>query len=267
MRGDVGQSGCSMRYLAACVLMFAFGGAAFAEEPAFVTGRPGQTETPIAVPKGYLQIETEIVGYARDKAAGTTSTETSLASTAFRYGIADGADVELVVPPYVRAHESGLGARDTMDGFGDVTLRARRTFFGEQGDGPAFALIGFVTLPTARDGLGADKVEGGVIATGVAPLSNKASLTLTLGAADVHDGKYEGDVYGGANVSFALTDAFGVYVEAFADKTAHDEAAATMDVGTTWLLGSTTQLDAGANFGVTDAADDLALFAGWSHRF
>ncbi len=256
-----------MRFLAVVAGALAFCANAFAEEPAFTTGRPGQTESPIAVPKGYLQVETEIGSYSRDKNAGVTSTTTQVASTDFRYGIADGADIELIVSPYVRAHESGGGASDTLDGFGDVTLRARRTFFGESGDGPSFALIGFVTLPTARDGLGADKVEGGLIATGVAPINDKTSLTLTLGAADVHDGKYEGDVYGGANISFALTDKAGVYVEAFADKTAHDDTAATIDLGGTYLLGKTTQLDAGVNLGVTDAADDVNVFVGWSHRF
>ena len=199
-----------MRFLAVLAGVLAFSTNALSEELAFVTGRPGQTESPIAVPKGYFQIETELGGYSRDKAAGVTSTETDIASTSFRYGLADGADVELVVSPYVRTHASGPGFADT--GFGDVTLRARRTFFGESGEGPSFALIGFVTLPTARSGLGADKVEGGLIATGVAPLSPKASLTLTFGAADIHDGKYEGDVYGGANVSFALTEKAGVYV-------------------------------------------------------
>ncbi|HWA22551.1 MAG TPA: transporter [Caulobacterales bacterium] len=256
-----------MRFWAVFAGVLALSTNAFAEEPAFVTGRPGQTESPIAVPKGYFQIETELGGVSRDKAAGVKSTETDIASTSFRYGIADGADVELVVSPYVRTHENGPGFNDRAEGFGDVTLRARRTIFGESGEGPSFALIGFVTLPTARDGLGADKVEGGLIATGVAPLSAKASLTLTLGAADIHDGKYEGDVYGGANVSFAVTDKAGVYIEAFADKTAHGECAATIDVGGTYLTGPTTQFDAGVNIGVTDAADDMAVFAGWSHRF
>lgn len=256
-----------MRFWAVVAGALAFCGSALAEAPAFVTGRPGQTESPIAVPKGYVQIETELGAYSHDRAAGITSTTTQIASTDFRYGIADGADVEMIVSPYVRVQERGAGHSDTTDGVGDVTLRARRTVFGESGDGPSFALIGFVTLPTARDGLGADRVEGGLIATGVAPLSEKTSLTLTLGAADVHDGKYEGDVYGGANVSFALTDKAGLYVEAFADKTAHDDCAATIDVGGTYLTGPTTQLDAGVNIGATKAADDVNVFVGWSHRF
>jgi hypothetical protein len=233
---------------------------AFADEPAFVTGRPGLTESPISVPKGYFQVESELGAYVRDKASGVRTTETRALATDFRYGIADGADVEMVVSPYVRA--TGAGG-----GIGDVTLRARRTFVGEDGDGPSFALIGFVTLPTAKDGLGADKTEGGVIATGVAPLSDAVSLTLTLGAARIHDEVYQGDVYAGANLSFAVTDKAGFYVEAFADKAARSDFAASFDLGGTYLIGAASQLDAGVNLGLNDAASDIEVFAGWSHRF
>jgi hypothetical protein len=240
---------------------------AFAEEPAFVTGRPGMTESPISVPRGYLQIEIELAAFARDKASGVRASETRAFSTAFRYGVAEGADVELIVSPYVRDRVKDAGGADTQTGFGDVTLRARRTFTGQDGNGPAFALIGFVTLPTAKTGLGADKVEGGLIATGVTQLSDAASLTLTLGATRIHDGVYQGDVYGGANVGFALTDKAGVYVEAFADKAARGDFAASFNFGGTYLLGATTQLDAGVNLGLNHAANDVEVFAGWSHRF
>jgi hypothetical protein len=241
--------------------------AAFADEPAFVTGRPGQTESPISTPKGYFQVESQLVGYTHNKDSGVKTSETQIASTDFRYGIADGADVELIVSPYVRATEKVGGASTSDSGFGDVTLRARRTFMGQNGDGPSVALIGFVTAPTAEDGLGADKTEAGLIATGVTPLSKTASLTLTLGAARVHDGVYQGDIYGGANVSFALNDKAGLYVEAFADKAALSELAATFDFGGAYLLTPTTQLDAGVNLGLSDAADDVSAFVGWSHRF
>lgn len=240
---------------------------AWGQTPAFVTGRPGAAESPISTPKGYLQIETELGGYDRDRESGATARETRLASTTFRYGIADGADVEVIVAPFVRDRVEDSSGRAAASGFGDLTLRARRTFYGQDGQGPALALIGFVTLPTARSGLGADKVEGGVIATGVEPLSQSASLTMTLGAAAIHDGVYLGDVYGGANVSFALSVKAGLYVEAFADKTAHSDVAATFDLGGTYLIDDVTQLDCGVNLGVTRAADDVSVFAGWSHRF
>jgi hypothetical protein len=242
---------------------------ALAEEPPFATSRPGQTEGPVVVPKGYFQVETEIAGYAQSKGGPVKTSETRVAGADFRYGIGNATDVEMIVSPYLRdrARDSSLGAADTAAGFGDVTLRARHMFAGADGNGPTFSLIGFVTLPTSKDGLGADEVEGGLIATGAANLTPRISLTLTLGAAAIHEGGYEGDVEAGANLTFAVTDRFGVYVEGFAEKAAHDDAAATLDAGATYLLGPTTQLDAGANFGVTGAADDVDVFIGWAHRF
>lgn len=233
---------------------------AFADaDPPFVTGRPGQTESPISVPKGDWQVESELAGYAR----GGGAESWSAAATTLRYGIAHGADMELVVAPYLRSRADG----ETTDGFGDVSLRARRTFFGEDG-GPAFALIGYVTLPTSRDGLGADKVEGGLIATGVVDLSERTNLTLTIGAAAIHDGAYEGDVSAGAALGYAFTDRLSGYVELFGERAAFDEeTAATFDVGGAYLLNDVTQLDAGINLALTDAADDATVFLGWSHRF
>ncbi|MES1156798.1 MAG: transporter [Alphaproteobacteria bacterium] len=236
---------------------------AFADDAPFVTGRPGNTESPIAVPTGHWQIETAIADYSHDREAGVTEEGWSALQTSFRYGLAYGWDAEAIVSPYQRDAAGGA----SVGGFGDVTLRVRHTFSGEDGNGPSFALIGYATLPTSKNGLGVDRVEGGLIATGVEPLNAKTSLTLTLGAGAVHDGGYEGDVYGGANVSYAFTDKIGGYIELFADRTAHDDTAATFDFGATYLTGPTTQLDCGVNLGLTDAASDEEVFVGWSHRF
>lgn len=155
-----------------------------------------------------------------------------------------------------------------QDGFGDVTLRARRTLVG-QGGGPSFALIGYMTLPTSQDHLGAEEVEGGLIGTSAFALSVHISATLTAGAGSVNGdhGGQKADFYGGANVGCSFTERFGAYVEVFADKTNGMEAAAVFQTGATYLLTPTTQLDAGVELGITDAADDRRLFLGWSQRF
>jgi hypothetical protein len=51
--------------------------------------------------------------------------------------------LEAIVAPYVGTDTGG----ERAEGFGDTTLRIRHTFTGQDGDGPAFALIGFVTRP------------------------------------------------------------------------------------------------------------------------
>jgi hypothetical protein len=242
---------------------------AFAEQPDFVPGRPGEAETAISVPEGHLQIETEIASYTHDEEDRDETSGVSVAATTLRYGLAHGLDAELIVQPYLRAREESGGVKQTDNGFGDVTLRLRRTIVGQDGDGPSIGIIGFVTLPTAEDGLGADDVEGGAILAGAFDLSDKWNLAWTIGAAAVStEDDYEGEYSGAVTLGYALNDKWGAYGELAASKAERDdETAATFDVGATYLLNPVTQLDAGANFGITDAADDLSAFIGWARRF
>ena len=230
---------------------------AFADD--FVPGRPGNTESPISVPTGRWQVETELGGYAR----GGGAKSWSAFATDIRYGLAAGWDAEAIVSPYLGSEVGG----DADTGFGDATLRLRHTFAGQVGEGPAFALIGFVTLPTATNGQGDGAFEGGLIATGTLPVSAADGLTYTLGAAEVSDaGAYKSDVYGGVNLTHQFSGAFTGYLEGFADH-CENETAATVDIGATYLSDAHTQWDAGADIGVTHAAADARFFLGWAHLF
>lgn len=225
----------------------------------FTPGRPGNTESPISVPAGRWQVETEIGSYAH----GDGGKSWSALESDIRYGLADGWDAEAIVAPYVGGESGG----DSESGFGDTTLRLRHTFIGQDGDGPAFALIGFVTLPTATNHQGDGAVEGGLIGTGTFSLSDKDDITYTAGAGAVSDqGDYKSDVFGGVNLTHQFTDKFAAYGELFADRS-FGETAATFDIGATYLCDERTQLDAGVDIGINRAADDARFFVGWAHLF
>ncbi|CAK0776491.1 putative Transporter [Gammaproteobacteria bacterium] len=238
-------------------------------ESSAIFGRPGNTESPIAVPKGRFQIESGLASYTH---ANDGTQSWSLAQTSLRYGIADGTDVQLVVQPYFRTHNVG----QTFQGFSGTTLRVLHTFAGADGSSPSFGLIGFVTPPTAskqlRDnGWASNRVEGGAIATGSVNLTDKTSLTLTLGdAARRQNDSYVSDISGGANLTYAVTENFGAYVEAFSEHVAHNSTTTTVDLGVTYLLSHVTQLDAGVNMGANQATritSNATFFVGWSHLF
>jgi hypothetical protein len=59
------------------------------------------------------------------------------------------------------------------------------------------------------------------------------------------------------------------YLEFFSAISTEDEASwvGTVDVGVTYMLTDNIQLDAGCNFGITRAADDINPFVGFSIRF
>lgn len=230
---------------------------AFADD--FVPGRPGNTESPISAPAGRWQVETEIGSTAH----GSGSKSWSALQSDIRYGIADGWDTEAIFSPYVGEDADG----DRESGFGDTTLRLRHTFMEQEGNGPAFALIGFVTLPTATNHQGDGAVEGGLIGTGTFSLRDHDGVTYTAGAGTVSDhGAYKSDVFGGVNLTHQFTDKIAAYGELFADSS-EGQTASTFDVGATYLCDDHTQLDAGVDLGVTRAADDARFFLGWAHLF
>ncbi|HVY84304.1 MAG TPA: transporter [Caulobacterales bacterium] len=244
-----------MRTWLAAAVVWACATGAFAQGLNFVPGRPGTTESPIAVPTGHWQIETEIASYS-DSDGGDSW---SALATSFRYGLAPSWDAEAIVAPINHA--------DGDTGFGDLTLRVRKQFTGLNGESPSLALIGYVTLPTAEDGLGEDHVEGGVIATSGITISDRASLTLTAGAGSVSDGDDDHlSLSGGAAYSYSFTEATGGYIEIFGEHV-DGETAATLDIGATHLIGERTQLDAGVDIGLNRNADDARFFLGWAHLF
>jgi hypothetical protein len=242
---------------------------AFAQEPPFVASRPGATEGAIAVPKGYLQAETELGSYSRTKDAGATSEGFSLAATTLRYGLGNGYDAELVVQPWLRSSVRGPGFKETDSGFGDVTLRLLKNLMGQDGEGPSLAIIGYVSFPAAENGLGAGRSEGGAIITGGFPLTESWGAAWTVGAAARHagSGDYRGEISGALQLNHAVSNSVTAYAEVAASRLEHEDTAATFDIGAAWLIDTTVQLDAGVNFGLSDAADDIAVFAGWAHRF
>jgi hypothetical protein len=252
---------------AACMIAPAF---ADDTDPPFAASRPGETEGPIAVPRGYFQAETEIASYTHDRSAGVKTDDISLAATALRYGLPADFDAELIVQPYLRSSFSGGGFKDHSDGFGDATIRVLKNLMGQDGKGPSLAVIGYVTLPTATRGFGAPAAQPGAIVTGGVPLADGWGTSWTVGVQRLAEGndRHQAEFSGALQLSHSFTDRIGGYVELAGVRDEHDtKTAATFDIGGTLATGPTTQLDAGMNLGITGAADNANVFVGWAHRF
>jgi hypothetical protein len=247
------------KLIVASFALAAFAAPAFADDLNFTPGRPGNTDSPISVPAGHFQLESELGGFTR----GSGAKSYDLLNTDIRYGLASGWDAEAIVAPFNWTDAAG----DHEEGFADTTLRLRHTLTGEDGAGPAFAIIGFVTLPTATHHMGDGGFEGGAEITGTAPLGAKTGLTYTTGVREVSvNGDYKSDLYAGVNVSQQLTDKLGVFGEVFADHS-QGATAPTFDFGATYLCGPRTQWDFGADIGLNHNSEDLHLFLGWAHLF
>lgn len=236
------------------------------------TDRPDKTESPYTVDAGRFQIETDLVAYTHDSTDRVTTSAFDVLPFNFKVGLAHDTDLQIVYGAYSHVRTSHGSVTRDENGFGDVAVRLKRNIWGNDGGKTALGIMPFVKLPTNTVSSLDDDVEGGVIVPLAVDLGQGMGLGL-MTEVDIlksEDGNgYEPTFVNSATVSFELTQRLGLYVEAFVERSAESgaETIVTIDGGFTYAVTDHLQLDAGANVGVTEAADDINLFAGLSQRF
>jgi len=221
------------------------------------TDRPDTTESPISVDAGHVQVELDAVSVARDQGV----TDVALGTLNLKLGLTSFSDLQVVVEPYHHVATQG--------GMGDLTVRNKLNFWGNDGGATAFALMPFVTLPTASEGFGNGHVEGGLIA----PLGIEGPLGWGVGTMAEVDAVWRGDAYAGELVltgtaGHDLWEALGGFVELASTLPLDGEAAALgANSGLTLGLTDDVVIDAGVRIGLNEAAEDFSSFLGGSARY
>jgi hypothetical protein len=243
-----------------------------------VTDRPDKTESPITVDAGHVQIEMDLATFTADRhnpeRADIRLREWSFGNTNIRLGVLSNLELDLIIPVYTHRRTDDRVAHTVSrnQGFGDLTVRGKVNFWGNDGGTTAFGAIPFLKLPTNGDDLGNHAVEGGLIL----PLSVKLPGEWELGVMtevdvnqDSEGSDYHAEWINSATLSHAIFGPLSGYVEFFSQVSAERATpwVGTFDVGLTYEVNKNVQLDAGANLGLTRAADDLNLFLGLSWRF
>jgi hypothetical protein len=232
------------------------------------TDRPDTTESPYTVDAGHFQVELSFVDYTRDRAGGQTRTTLAVAPMLLKAGLLHNVDLQLGLDPWTHERTGGEGS---VEGFGDTIVRLKVNLWGNDAGDTAFALMPFVKLPTADDDLGNGRVEGGLIAPLAVALPAEFALGLMaeLDLVADDDGGYTPDFVHTGTLGRAIVGDLAGYVEyaGFADLAGDQKYRAYFDAGLTYAVGPDAQLDAGVRVGLTEAADDLGLFAGLSVRY
>jgi hypothetical protein len=235
------------------------------------TDRPDKTESPYTVDAGRMQIETDLVVFTHDRSAGITMNTLDLMPFNVKLGVTNTTDLQVVYGAFSRVHTSGGGPTDAEYGFGDLVVRVKHNLWGNDGGRTAFAVMPFVKIPTGTLATLGDDVEGGLIVPLAVDIGHGFGLGLMteIDFLKTESGSYEPAFVNSATVSVDLTDRLGLYAEVFVERTteAGAETIVTLDGGLTYAVTRNLQLDAGANVGVTEAADDLSVFIGMSQRY
>jgi hypothetical protein len=237
------------------------------------TDRPDKTESPYTVDAGHIQIETDLVAYTRDRSGGVTTETTDVLPFNFKIGLTNDSDIQFVYGSYSHVRVDGRGgSKDSEDGAGDLVIRYKRNFWGNDGGQTAFGVMPFIKIPTSTFKDANDDVEGGVIVPLGVDLGGGIGLGMMTEVDILRsevDGDYQPTFINSVTLGFDLTDKLGLYTEVYTERSAETGAhtIVTLDAGLTYAVTENLQLDTGVNVGVTDAADDVNVFAGLSRRY
>jgi hypothetical protein len=240
------------------------------------TDRPDKTESPFTVDAGHFQLEMDLVSYTYDRytdpAGGPRTESWNIAPFNLKAGLLNNVDLQLVVGTYTSVRTREPLNVSHQHGFGDLMPRLKVNFWGNDGGATALGAMPWVKFPLNQDNLGNNSVEGGLII----PFALELPAGFGLGsmtevdyirnvARSGHHPEFVNTITLGHGLGFELEG----YIEFFSSVSTERNSSwiGTVDVGFTYALTPTIQLDAGINLGVTRAADDLNPFVGISFRY
>ena len=242
---------------------------------AFAPDRPTKATGPTTVDAGHFQFETDIVSYVWDR-----RNEEKVASKSFvwfdptlKLGLTNAIDAEISFVPYLtaRATDERTGSVFRGEGLGDAVARLKVNLVGNDSGGIAAALVPWIKLPTAGEGLGNGQVEGGVLAPLTFALGWDFSLEYQLALNALRNGLDDGahlDVQNTLTLGHPVFDKGTAFIELYQengpDRGARDIV--TADLAFAYLLTDNLQLDTGVNFGLAREAPDVNLYAGFAFR-
>jgi len=240
------------------------------------TDRPDKTESPYTVDAGHFQVEMSALDYTYDHedpgAPLARRDAYSIAPINLKAGLLNNVDLQVVLEPYINETVRDDGETTRQRGFGDVQVRTKVNFWGNDGGETAFALMPFVKFPTASKGLGNGALEGGLIVPFAVGLPHDWSMGI-MAEIDVNKNAsnkdYHPELIQSITFSHAIAGALGGYIEFFNNTSLEDKAewVASVDVGLTYKLNKNVQADIGVNIGLNAPADDLNPFCGLSWRY
>lgn len=230
-----------------------------------ITDRPDMTESPTAVPKGFLQVETGSF-YESYEENDIKYEDLTYNTTLLRYGLID--NLELRIGCNFREGSTSIGGNqleNVTSGIDPLLLGIKTTITEDKGAFPEIGLLGHLYLPfTASTDYRPETTGADFRFSFAHTFSETSSLAYNLGAAWGNDSAEIAYVY---TISFgqAITAKLGAYVEIYGDFPEDSSANHLWDAGLTYLINHNVQLDATVGTSITDG-QDLLLSAGVSFR-
>lgn len=233
------------------------------------TDRPDFVESSRTVGAGRWQMETS-VAFDRDSDAGVRA-ESFATPTLLRIGLGENWEARFETDGWIDARVRGGGSRFSVDGAADVAVGLKYALAEPTGSGPSQAWLFHLDLPSGNRAFRGEGVRPSIRWVGEWSLTDAWSLGVMPGVILDDDGEedYLAGIFG-VVVGRAWSPTFRSFAELALPQIAGTDNGGTeayLNLGSAWLLGSDTQLDAAVSAGLNERSVDAAATVGLSVRW
>jgi len=231
-----------------------------------VTDRPDHTESSSIVPAGTLQIETGMV-YENDEftseGLSTSVKSFNMATTLLRYGLTDFFELR-IGSEYLLEKTENSTSQETLQGVNGLDLGTKIFLINEKDYVPETSFILHVNFPVGNETFHDDKILPTMLFAMSHSLSEKIGLGYNLG----------GEWTEAEEINYLYSVAIGVelmgrlsgFIESYGASSKDDPSSLVVDMGITYLVKPTLQLDTSIGYSLTEENPDWFLNAGFSWR-
>lgn len=224
-----------------------------------VTDRPDQTESPVTMPKGSLQIETgfEFSNESRipsitvfPRSDGEINTRV-FPTTLFRYGLTDKVELRIV-----SGYEKKMTDLDTVSGMNDMEVGLKIKLLEADFLGTEAALLAHSILPTGSKYMTDDMVGGNFILAVGHEINDKVGFGYNIGWSQ-YDDIDEGELYLSLAFGIGVTEKVGVFAETYGTINRFEKLS-NFDAGVTYLITPDIQFDTSFGTGINHDMNFIA---------
>jgi len=236
------------------------------EIPPLIADRPGITDTPQPMPKGYLQIESGF-SYNVDRVLGNRiefdDVSIDIIGLLFRYGLTEAVELRLG-SGFTRDRSDDPYFDPVISGINGLTLGTKIRLFTENGARPNAGLVLSMFAPVGNDELTGDKIQPRLEFAASNTLSNTVQIGYNLGG--TWDAASEFVCFYSGAANFVLTNSVSVFAEFFGELAQAYKPMVTADGGVAWVLRHNVQLDGFGGYVLAGAQDGWFASVGLTLR-
>ncbi len=232
------------------------------EPPEIATDRPDQTESPTTLAPGWVQLETGWT-WTRDTADGVRVGVQEVPGTLLRFGLVPRLELRLAWAGWVGETTRVHGRRSEDDGLGDAELGVKIGLLRDPA-GSEIALLVSTSLPVGERPLSSERFDPALRLAVAHALNDQFDLGFNLGIAweSELDDQGERDTLSAYLYTVALgrslSARWSTFVELFGElpASASGKPCHSFDLGLTYRVRNTVQLDVSAGVGLSAEAAD-----------